>query len=489
MAAAPISGPNLQPIYSFYPGYIIGSGTVTEKKDGIENEVKVLAIGILKPNIWASLNNKEEILDGKKMVYIKMLPKEIVAIGIHELIVPNFKKFNLTRILLEQKLLAQDTKVMPLEESTYQKVMDTFLPSLANPSPLQANPNRSVVVKSSDLFNTPNIRAKALDLFNNPNTRRIPGLIVNVKSMDIEEKGIKIKVKALDVAIITNALWGQLDEHSRKMIIDGKKFIYHKVTVIQGNNVLTGLGLHFSKYDLIKNLGYRILFNDNLYGDGYPITAMDENEYAMAVSELSPSIPAPVLKSKSKTFIGCLSPGHIEINGKKNGNEFKEICLRVVALSRQLWSQLDKVKKEELMNEKKIVWVTFTQDLKANITKFSSKFVQKIDMHEIGIEQIKEKKARSNILINSPVNFVIVDEFSNDNDNFDSLINANTMCPENTSLVPIQDKIYDKRLKTSISLLSTLRDDHDLPPGVTPKEAAESLIFMSPSDLEEEKED
>lgn len=482
MAAAPTTGLNLQPKYNFYPGYIIGPRTVSEKKDGIESEIKVLALTILKPNIWGSLNNREEIIDNKKIVYIKMLQNEVVEIGIHLLQCQNIQKLNLVRILLGPKLLPQNTKVTALHEVVYQKTVDKFLPDLTKGIPL-ANP-RALQADSSPVVEKIKIGLSESDLIENSNTKHLPGLITSDKTVAIEEDGIKTTEKAFNIILLTDEVWGEFDEFGRKFIIDGKNVVNLKFNIIKEQGLLTkkglltvGIGLHFSKYDLINNLGYRILFLDNILPKSYPIASMDEKEYANVMSQILPSIPAAPLKLKSRsiTFLGCLSAGHLEM---KRNNE-KEICIIVVLLSRKIWSQLNEVRKEELINGKKFVCIKYT-DIPREIKNFSSKFIQKIEILAAGIEQIKEIKANSNVLINSSVGFVVRKEFGDDLPYMDE----DTMFPENTPIVPLQDKIYDKRIKEFILKLST--------PNILSAsgiEADESLISMLSSDLEEEKED
>lgn len=472
MAEVPTTGLHLQPRYNFIPGYIVGPKTVLENNDGTEKKIKVLALITLKLNSWESLNNRKEILKNKKIVYIKILQNEVVEVGMHLLHYQNIQKLKLVRILLGQMLLPQDTKVMVLHGMNYQETIDNFFPEPAKEGPL-ANP-RVLPADSSSLIE----HIALSNLIKNPNITYLPGIIINIKNLTIEENGIKSTAKTLNILPLTDTFWAQLDEFGRKFIIDNKEVTILKLEIIKGQMGLTvGIGLHFSKYNLINNLGYRILLIDKILHRNYPIALMDENEYANAVSQIWPSIPAAPLKSRSIVLLGCLSPGYLEMTKRNNENE---ICLMVVMLSRKIWSQLNEGWKEELINEKKLVWIKYTQDQKQEATHFSSKFVQKIEMHETAIAQIEEVKANSDVLINPSVGFVVRKEFGDDIPHIDEY----TLLPENTSIVLLQDKRYAKRIKKFIPILSTPN-----PLGNSIKEADESLISMLSSNLEEKKED
>lgn len=174
------------------------------------------------------------------------------------------------------------------------------------------------------------------------------------------------------------------------------------------------------------------------------------------------------------------------VKGEDNGQQIDQMAIVIVGLSQNLWSQLDESRKQKLVQEKKIVWIKYTVNGEA-VMDFSGKCVEKIDVHARCFEEmftkvfkLKEIEIKPGLINSLRLRVLLTNRFEIDE-------NAPTFqkqFAENTPIIEIDDKTYEKRIQTYMPLLSAPRNDYigQLPAG-------DSFVFMPTSSIEEAKED
>ena len=133
----PMSGPSLssQPIFRLIPAYISSAGVGEFKIKNITDtkEMSFLALNTLNQENWNKFEEKEkkEIIENQKIIYLKLNNNnQVVEIGIHLAKCKTIQILGITRIVLGNILLPENTSVVAMPVSSYNNMIKNFLPTL-----------------------------------------------------------------------------------------------------------------------------------------------------------------------------------------------------------------------------------------------------------------------------------------------------------------------------------------------------------------------